>query len=56
MQQYRHMADYDSGKDWSRREVSFPLTALETAFRTWKPVSDDDAAQDLLVLLLIKYR
>lgn len=56
LQQYRHMADYDSGKQWSRREVSFHLAALETAFRSWKLISDDDAAQDLLVLLLIKYR
>lgn len=56
LQQHRHMADYDSSKQWSRKEVSFHLTALEAAFRSWKAIRQDDAAQDFLIKLFVKDR
>ena len=56
LQQQRQTADYDSGKQWSRKEVSFLLTNLEGAFGSWKAIRDDDTAQEYLVKLLVKDR
>ena len=56
LQQQRQTADYDSGKQWSRKEVSFLLTNLEGAFGSWKAIRDDDTAQEYLVKLPVKDR
>jgi len=49
LQQYRHTADYDNSKQWSRTDVLNVLTLATDAFNAWLAISTHDAAQDFLL-------
>ena len=51
-QEWRHLADYDNSKRWSRNEVLTLIDPVEEAFRRWHEIRDEEAAQDFLLSLL----
>jgi uncharacterized protein (UPF0332 family) len=53
LQQYRHTADYDHSKEWSRTDVLNVLTLATDAFNSWLAISGQDAAQDFLLELFL---
>jgi uncharacterized protein (UPF0332 family) len=54
LQQYRHTADYDNSKEWSRTDVKNVLTLAAEAFQSWLTISAQDAAQDFLLELFLQ--
>jgi hypothetical protein len=53
LQQYRHTADYDNSRQWSRTDVLNVLTLATEAFNAWYAISTHDAAQDFLLQLFL---
>jgi hypothetical protein len=53
LQQYRHTADYDNSRQWSRADVKYVLTLATDAFEAWLAISAKDEAQDFLLQLFL---
>jgi uncharacterized protein (UPF0332 family) len=53
LQQYRHTADYDNSRQWSRADVTYVLTLATDAFDAWLAISAQDEAQDFLLQLFL---
>jgi uncharacterized protein (UPF0332 family) len=53
LQHYRHTADYDNSKEWSRTDVVNVLTLATEAFQAWMEIRESDAAQDFVLLLFL---
>jgi hypothetical protein len=53
LQQYRHTADYDNSKQWSRTDVLEVLTLATDAFNAWYSIATQDASQDFLLQLFL---
>jgi uncharacterized protein (UPF0332 family) len=53
LQQYRHTADYDNSKQWSRTDVKNVLTLATDAFHAWLTIRTNDPAQDFLLQLFL---
>lgn len=53
LQQYRHTADYDNSKQWSRTDVLNVLALATDAFAAWRAISTEDSAQDYLLQLFL---
>jgi uncharacterized protein (UPF0332 family) len=53
LQQYRHTADYDNSKQWSRTDVKDVLILATDAFHGWQTIGAQDAAQDFLLQLFL---
>jgi hypothetical protein len=51
LQQDRYAADYDVGRNWSRRDVENALAAADEAFRTWRVIRKETLAQDHLLTM-----
>lgn len=56
MLEYRHMADYDGSKAWTRVETWETIDAVADAFARWKEIRYHHEAQDFLVTLLLRER
>jgi uncharacterized protein (UPF0332 family) len=56
MLQYRHTADYDGTKKWTRVDVWESIDAVTEAFASWKAIKNHHDAQNFLVTLLLKER
>jgi hypothetical protein len=56
MHQQREAADYDYSTTWVRTEVVANLARVGDAFKAWKAIRKDDAAQAFLFTLLQKKR
>jgi uncharacterized protein (UPF0332 family) len=56
LQQFRHKADYDIAAQWSRTEVLRTIELATEAFRSWRAIRAETAAQDYLLSLLVKER
>lgn len=56
MQQYRHEADYDNGRRWTRTETLAKIDSVSGAFRSLKRVRAEEATQNYLVSLLLRER
>lgn len=54
LQQYRHTADYDNSKKWTRTEVLAHIELAAAAFDSWKTVAKETIAEDFLLQLLIQ--
>ena len=52
LQQRRHEADYDTGKEWSRTDVQKLVAEVSEAFGKWSEIRHEPAAQAYLVSLL----
>lgn len=52
VQQFRHIADYDNSTQWTRTNVLDQITAVETAFASWRAIREEPMAQTYLVSLL----
>lgn len=53
-QQLRHTADYDNATQWTRTEVLTQIALVDDAFRSWRVIRNEPAAQDYLISLLGK--
>ena len=53
-QQLRHTADYDNATQWTRTEVLTQIAMVDAAFRSWRVIRDEPAAQAYLISLLGK--
>jgi hypothetical protein len=53
LQQKRHTADYDIAVHWSRPNAIGALDLATDAFRDWRAVRTQDAAQDFLLSLFL---
>jgi hypothetical protein len=51
LQQYRHIADYDNSRQWSRTDVKDALSLAADAFHAWQAIGAQDTAQDFLLQL-----
>lgn len=51
-QQQRNDADYNTAKEWTNTEVATLIAAVAQAFRSWKTIRAELAAQKLLVSML----
>ena len=56
LQEARHLADYDNGKEWTRTDALEHIALAAEAFTSWSAIRDDDDAQAVLVALLGKRR
>jgi hypothetical protein len=56
LQDRRHIADYDNGKNWGRVEAMEDVVSALTAFEVWNKIKHTDIAQEYLVSLLIRPR
>jgi uncharacterized protein (UPF0332 family) len=56
LQQYRHAADYDNSKKWTRTEVLTHLELAAEAFESWNAIAKEPIAEDFLLQLLIGVR
>lgn len=54
LQQYRHRADYDSSKNWTRTEVLEHIELAAGAFDSWKAIAKEPIAEDFLLQLLVQ--
>ncbi|MFN0102192.1 MAG: hypothetical protein ACKV2U_08890 [Bryobacteraceae bacterium] len=54
VQQVRHVADYDTGKEWAQTDALTQIDAVSAAFKSWKAIREEPAAQAYLVSLLGK--
>jgi uncharacterized protein (UPF0332 family) len=52
VQQQRHVADYDSSKQWTRTEVLTLMDLVQEAFESWREIRDEPTAQTYLISLL----
>ena len=53
LQQYRHTADYDNSKKWTRTEVLAHIDLAAVAFDSWNAIAKETIAEDFLLQLLI---
>jgi hypothetical protein len=51
-QQQRNDADYNVAKEWTETEVATLITSVEQAFKSWRIIRGELAAQALLVSML----
>lgn len=56
LQQERHEADYDTGKDWNRAEVRSLIGIASDAFASWNLIRSEPEAQSYLVSLFGRRR
>ena len=56
LQDERHSADYDTGKDWNRADVITLINVAFKAFASWKMIREEPEAQAYLVSLFGKRR
>ena len=54
LQQYRHTADYDNSKKWTRTEVLAHIELAAAAFESWKTIAKEPIAEDFLLQLLVQ--
>jgi uncharacterized protein (UPF0332 family) len=54
LQQYRHTADYDNSKKWTRTEVLAHIELAAAAFESWKAIAKEPIAEDFLLQLLVQ--
>jgi uncharacterized protein (UPF0332 family) len=54
LQQYRHSADYDNSKRWTRTEVLGHIELATVAFDSWNAISRETIAEDFLLQLLVQ--
>ncbi len=54
LQQYRHRADYDNSKKWTRTEVLGHIELAAVAFDSWNAIAREPIAEDFLLQLLIQ--
>ena len=54
LQQYRHTADYDNSKRWTRTEVLAHIELAAAAFDSWNVIAKETIAEDFLPQLLIQ--
>jgi len=54
LQQYRHTADYDNSKKWTRTEVLAQIELAAVAFDSWNAIAKETIAEDFLLQLLIQ--
>jgi len=54
LQQYRHTADYDNSKKWTRTEVLAHIELAAAAFDCWAAVAGTAIAEDFLLQLLVQ--
>jgi uncharacterized protein (UPF0332 family) len=52
----REKADYDYSATWTRTEAVSMVTTVESAFKAWQAIRNEDAAQAFLFTLLQKKR
>jgi len=52
LQDFRHIADYDASRKWSRTEVLRMIEQAEAAFKIWRTIQNEPIAQDYLLSLL----
>jgi hypothetical protein len=53
LQDYRHTADYDNSKKWSRTEVLDHISLATDAITAWRAVRTEEIAQDYLLWFLV---
>jgi len=56
LQKYRHLADYDSSKIWTRVDVDGHIADAQKAFEAWSRVKALPEAQDFLFSLFVPDR
>ncbi|SPF54899.1 conserved hypothetical protein [Candidatus Sulfopaludibacter sp. SbA4] len=56
MHQWRENADYDYSTTWVRSDVAALVATVEAAFKAWKSIRKEDAAQAFLFTLFQKKR
>lgn len=56
MQQWRHAADYDGSRHWTRTQALESVDLVAEAFQSWKAIRNEPVAQDFLVTLLLRKR
>jgi uncharacterized protein (UPF0332 family) len=56
LQQYRHLADYDNSRIWTRVSVLSLINTASEVFKQWGRVKDQAIAQDFLLALFIPDR
>jgi hypothetical protein len=56
LQNQRHIADYDNGKQWTRADAIEEFLAAGIAFGAWGKIRNENIAQEYLVSLLIRPR
>lgn len=56
LQEYRHTADYDNTKKWSRTETLAQIDLAEQLFQNWRTIKNEKIGQDYLLSRLIKER
>jgi uncharacterized protein (UPF0332 family) len=54
LQEYRHTADYNNSKKWTRVEVLTHIELAAEAFDRWEQIANEPVAQDFLLQLLIQ--
>jgi uncharacterized protein (UPF0332 family) len=54
LQQFRHTADYDNSKNWTRTEVLAHVELAAAAFDSWSDISGELIAEDFLLQLLVQ--
>jgi hypothetical protein len=54
LQQYRHTADYDNSKKWTRTEVLAHIELAAAVFESWKAIAKEPIAEDFLLQLLVQ--
>jgi uncharacterized protein (UPF0332 family) len=54
LQQFRHSADYDNSKNWTRTEVLAHIELTAAAFDSWNAIAKDLIAEDFLLQLLVQ--
>jgi uncharacterized protein (UPF0332 family) len=52
LQQHRHVADYDTGREWERGDVEKILQVATDAFADWQAIRKEAIAQDYLMAML----
>ena len=56
LQDLRHIADYDNGTSWTRRDAIVRIANAKHAFEVWHDIKHTNIAQEYLVSLLIRPR
>lgn len=56
LQEQRHIADYDNGRLWTRKQSLASVNLAEQAFANWRMIRHAKIAQVFLVSLLAKRR
>jgi len=54
LQQFRHTADYDNSKKWTRTEVLAHIELAVAAFDSWNAIAREPIAEDFLLQLLVQ--